>query len=489
MEVVMTDKERLRRALRGDSLCLNITNDWDRIFAEVDSFVAQSQGNDTIQNLHLYPYDIHSGNYELWDKVGQGVGNLKSLGVLRIHLLRMSLGEPDWEVLARILPHVQSKIGLRFLLGEMREIQAFARAIQGCSAITRFDTSVGGGLSFENTATLCSALTTLPNLEFASLRQQRTESTFRSPDAFDLCSNTQSLSLLQSMTEFLRAPSLRIVKFRDFCLTISLCQATAMALRQGSSITSLNLHECSFPEGGSEQIASALQENTTLTTFEITPSCDGIHEAFYDALAASLRSNSALQELSIRYLGTTSPTSVCVSSLLLALGMNKTLRKLHLSGLSSVGGSMIPALREGLGKNSTLEILELIPGTFRGEALVTEPSFRISVVKALQLNKSLKTLRIRGGTQNLTDDEAKHLTSVVKENYGLKSLPFLDSSDVRMGDLRSILRLNGAGRGYLLDGHGSVLSKGVGVFSAVNDDLNCVFLHLLENPSLCNRSH
>jgi hypothetical protein len=89
----------------------------------------------------------------------------------------------------------------------------------------------------------------------------------------------------------------------------------------------------------------------------------------------------------------------------------------------------------------------------------------------------------------LTDDEVKHLTSVVKKNYGLESLSDLDSSDVRMGDLRSILRLNGAGRGYLLDGYGSLVSKGVGVLSAVSDDVNCVFLHLLENPSLCNRSH
>jgi hypothetical protein len=89
----------------------------------------------------------------------------------------------------------------------------------------------------------------------------------------------------------------------------------------------------------------------------------------------------------------------------------------------------------------------------------------------------------------MTADEVKHLTSVVKKNYGLESLHELDSWDNRMEDLRSILRLNKAGRRYLLDGHGSVVSKGVGVLSAVSDDLNGIFLHLLENPSLCNRSH
>jgi hypothetical protein len=281
------------------------------------------------------------------------------------------------------------------------------------------------------------------------------------------------------MTEFLRSPSLRIVEFRDFCFTSSLCQAIAIALKQGSSISSLVLYLCSFPEGGSEKIASALKDNTTLTTFEISPAPgSSIHEAFYDAMAASLLSNSTVQKLVIRY---GRVPYHCVSSLLLALGMNKTLRKLHVSGFSSVDEFVIPALLEGLGKNSTLEILELIV------AHVTP--FRIAVVEALQLNKTLKTLRLGYNNPKLADDEVKHLTSVVKKNYGLESLDDLDSSDVRMRDLRSILRLNGAGRGYLIDGHGSFVSKGVDVLSAVNDDLNCIFLHLLENPSLCNKSH
>jgi hypothetical protein len=201
-------------------------------------------------------------------------------------------------------------------------------------------------------------------------------------------------------------------------------------------------------------------------------------------MATSLLYNSTLQELVIIYPGASYPASVCISSLLSALGINKTLRKLHVSGLSCVGGLVIPALCRGLGTNSTLEILELIDEEHAS-------SFRIAVVEALQQNTTLKTLRICYGKQHLTDDEVKHLSAVVNKNYGLERLPDtdLDSSDARRGDFLSILRLNGAGRRYLLDGHGSVVSKGVGVLSAVNYDLNCVFLHLLENPLLCNRSH
>jgi hypothetical protein len=207
MEAVMTDKETLSRALCGYNLNLVISNDSDKIFNQVDAFVALSQGNDTIRCVTLSPYDVDSGNYELWDKLGQGVGNLNALGVLRIYLSN-SLGEPDWEVLARILPHIQSKIELRIMGGVIEgieEMPAFARAIQGHPTITQFVT-ITACFSFESVASLCSALSTLPNLESAVLEHQKVGRgegvpTFGSPE---------------SITEFLRTPSLRVVKFRKF---------------------------------------------------------------------------------------------------------------------------------------------------------------------------------------------------------------------------------------------------------------------------------
>jgi hypothetical protein len=459
----MRDKQFIREDLRGRCIIvLDMSYDFSGMLAQVNSFVALSQGNNTIGYVKLFPfYDVHHYELWVWDKVGQGVGNLKSLQRLTI-----GVDGPDWEILARILPHIQNKIELHIVSmrteGTEDKMRTFARAIQGYPTIE----SVTADFSFESAASLCSALSTLPNLESVLLTQQRLNMgrgevpTFRAPE---------------SITEFLRAPSLRIVEFRRSCFTSSLCQATAMALRQGSSITSLVLSQCSFAEGGSEQIASALKENTTLTTFNISspaPYTGSIHQAFYDAMAVSLVSNSTLQDLEIRYTGASDIASDFVSTLLLALGMNKTLRKLHVSVFGSVGRSLIAALREGLGKNSTLEILELHVGHD------VEPSFLIAVVEALQLNKTLKTLnalhfRFRFSPE-LTDDEVKHLTSVVKKNYGLERLPDLDLDPYP----------------YLLDdGHGSFVSKGVGVLIAVSDDVNCVFLHLLENPSLCNRRH
>jgi hypothetical protein len=117
---VMPDKQILRRALCADHFDLDKTTDFADVFSEVDSFVALSQGNTSIEEVELYPYGVDPGKYELWDKVGQGVGNLKALGLLGIYL-RDSLGEPDWEALARILPHIQNKITLKSLVGTLVE--------------------------------------------------------------------------------------------------------------------------------------------------------------------------------------------------------------------------------------------------------------------------------------------------------------------------------------------------------------------------------
>jgi hypothetical protein len=77
------------------------------------------------------------------------------------------------------------------------------------------------------------------------------------------------------------------------------------------------------------------------------------------------------------------------------------------------------------------------------------------------------------------------LVLILMKNYGLERLsPAIPCADD--GTVKAILRLNRAGRRYLIK-DGSSISKGVDVLSAVSDEIDCVFLHLLENPSLCDR--
>jgi hypothetical protein len=68
----------------------------------------------------------------------------------------------------------------------------------------------------------------------------------------------------------------------------------------------------------------------------------------------------------------------------------------------------------------------------------------------------------------------------------MESLPDFKLEN-RRGDIGAILQLNKAGRRYLIE-DGASVSKGVKVLCAVSDEINCVFLHLLENPRLCDRS-
>jgi hypothetical protein len=133
-----------------------------------------------------------------------------------------------------------------------------------------------------------------------------------------------------------------------------------------------------------------------------------------------------------------------------------------------------------LSENESLETLSMPCHVARFEDYVV-------FVTAIQRNTTLKSLRlypINGVDFRVDEDEAKELIPVLKKNYGLEAILGLHHS---AGDIRSIFELNRAGRRYLVQ-DGSSISKGVDVLSRVNDDINSVFLHLLENPRLCVRS-
>jgi hypothetical protein len=79
------------------------------------------------------------------------------------------------------------------------------------------------------------------------------------------------------------------------------------------------------------------------------------------------------------------------------------------------------------------------------------------------------------------------MASLLKKNYASERLPDINLNNPLSRDAGAVLGLNGTGRRYLIEG-GSYISKGVEVLSRVNNDINCVFWHLSENPRLCDRS-
>jgi hypothetical protein len=108
----------------------------------------------------------------------------------------------------------------------------------------------------------------------------------------------------------------------------------------------------------------------------------------------------------------------------------------------------------------------------------------IALATALHRNTTLKGLNsvFQNATLQLTADEDKRMAALLMKNYTLVTI----SGIGRVGVFGAILRLNKAGRRYLIE-DGSI-SKGIKVLIRVNDDINCVLLHLLENPRLCDRS-
>jgi hypothetical protein len=439
---------------------------------------------------------------------------------------------PDWEIFTRILPYLRRKVNLCLATEdcdvEAEKIQGFARAIHGHPMILEFRSDIE--FSFANFGPWCSALVTLPSLERVSLGVVE-------PETEDQTIN------LEPFAELLRKPALRVVIFEEFHFTNALCYATANALEEGSSVTDISFSsECSFPDGGRAIIANALKTNATVTDVKFF---GAFEEPFFNTLAVVLLCNSTLQNLTVY--AAMRASGRWFSSIFLSLGMNTTLKSRTVYISDEYGDKLRAAMRSGLAKNSTLkelslanmvasdddgavsarntlsflhtnsslksltvsfayspkesyvsafrlEAVKMLKNTFI-ETLVITGSVRgltveafLALISALQLNTTLKTLGYQTSFYKrltLTDDEVKQLVSILMKNYVLERLvPNISCPDDEI--VKAILRLNKAGRRYLIE-DGSSISKGVKVLSAVNDDTNCVFMHLLENPGLCDR--
>jgi hypothetical protein len=482
------------------------------ILNNIDCFVVQSRSIKTVETLVLnhVPFDSH-GDGSVWDKAGQAVGNLQALDKILIstdHQDGEGSPTPDWETVARILSHVRQRITLRvdrFLIDSVwhaENINSFARAIHGHPTNTGFESDM---LLFQASDSIYSALATLPALESLSLSNSARH---------------------ENLTDLLRLPTLRSVDFYRFSFTPALCQATANALMPGTTITSLKFLGCSFSAGEcATMLATAFSRNTSVLYIEVV----GPLEALCNALTVALPSNSTLQELFL----STAP----LPPVFLSLGKNTGLQTLSVVVFNNMDEPLCTAIEDGLATNTTLKHLKFkhvflyddtahlwsraflffrtnkslkslmieTTGSFFAtlrcdiasmlqenaslESLSIQGSHNakatdyIALVSALQHNRTLKKLRFDSYTIRLTDDEDKQIAALLRKNNSLESLSDTDL----LGDAGAILRLNAAGRRYLIE-DGSSVSKGVEVLSSVRSDIDCLFLHLLENPRLCDRS-
>jgi hypothetical protein len=455
----------------------------------------------------------------------------------------------NWEILARILSHVRQRITLSIfprvinsLTWRAEDSRSLARVIHGHPTITGFKDN--GELPYESLDTLYSALATLPALE--DIRLSKCKPSTRPEDESTLVNPKILTELLRVPT--LRFVDFHCFYFtRDLCQATANALMEGMAVTNLEFWNcSFSSEECA------EMMANGLGRNTSLTCIEVkyidvVPPWGG---TLYHALAKALPVNSTLQELYLKvFSADDDPAHVeDWSPILLAVGKNLGLKTLKVDMPYSMDESLCKAMQNGLGMNETLERLELNYFPMRDDnaalwcralsflrtnkalkSLIIRldddmmrrscvPAFHIDIaamlqenaslesiciqswgdieinaeeylvlITMLQHNKTLKSLNVLGcHSLTLTHDEDKQMAALLQKNYALESLPDMNL-EIEAGDVGAILRLNKTGRRYLIE-DGSSVSKGVKVLSAVRSDINCVFLHLLENPRLCDRS-
>jgi hypothetical protein len=522
--------------LGGNNLILNEeTVPW--ILEHIDCFVGKCRSNESVKLVLLNSDLLHDDGHNWdWDEVGQAIGNLQALDGIHITLVYNDGDDdddliPDWEILARILSHVRQRITLDIIPFETRESawrieesRSFARAIHGQPTITRFNG--GEGFPYESLDTLYSALATLPALE--SIQLSHDGLITRPEDEITLASHA-------SLTELLRRPSLRFVSFVRFSFTPALCQAIAKVFMEGTFITCLEFMACNF---STKACAAIWVDDFSRNTSVVSLSTKGPFDvALNSVLSATPLSGSTIPNVSFL-----SIEAIHLPPIFFALGKNTGLESLTVELYRSMGESLCTAMTEGLERNATLKSLQLncidlsndnavfwcrafsflrtnkalkylivtvdhfvtescfaafcidIAGMLQEnaslESLTIEGSHKIKakeycvLITVLQQNMTLKTLSLHffNRVLQLTDSEDKQMAALLKKNYKLESLPFIQG-----GDMDALLRLNKAGRRYLIE-DGFSVSKGVEVLCAVSSETNCVFLHLLENPTLCDRS-
>jgi hypothetical protein len=457
---------------------------------------------------------------------------------------------PDWDTVACVLRHIWQKITLRVTIEPTRFTEVeFARAFQGHPSIQRFETS--DSFDFSTFDILLSALATLPALQSTVLGHAEWPSgaddefvnpehiTLQHPEKLTTLLRIPSLRSVEFRAFFLTGPvcqaiahALRTAASPITCLELTNCvfpdgndsaDSIVNALEENTTLRTLRLVGNDFDEYDDEDeglchaVTTLLLVNTTLTDLKIqlpSPNFRRLLPPFFMAL----KSNASLKRLDLSDV-TLSDQSLCPAlcaffahnlvleeltlhcnndaiqdagmaswrTVLSFLQDNKALKcfTFHVSRpteklrVAALCCDTVASILEG---NSSLEWLDIHSSGITSDAY-------LSAIESLQINTTLKMLRLYPIVDEISrDDDTKRLIKLVKKNYCLEDIDEDWFSYDKTGELSSILRLNRAGRHYLIQDMGSI-AKGVEVLVAVRDHLDCLFYHLLENPLLCDTEH
>jgi hypothetical protein len=407
------------------------------------------------------------------------------------------------------------------------------KAFKGLSTIRTFysaDDAVSCGMI---AYVLMDVLASLPSLEDVILGRFRGE-------AFSEEAPDPDFSLLES-------PSLRSIEFSQFHITSGVSQALFAAFKRGSSVTNLVFTQCYIEhEDGAEEIDTlrtlvlALQMNSSVNTLSIVGN-DFFNGLFCDGITTALVVNTTLIKLRLRV--PSEEGGRWLQPLFGVMRINTSLKSLDVNDFHLTDELVCGALRDALATNSALESLTLhcpqsldetsllswrktlpflrsnatlksltislngdllnsqvapfcsdtvamLQGNTTLECLVIRrggigPDAYFAALESLQSSSVLKTLRLSAVLTLMGEKEMNQVVSLVKKNYSLVNLDVGLLELDKTGELGTLLRLNQAGRCYLIKDAASI-AKGVEVLIGVSDNLGCLFYHLLNNPTLCD---
>jgi hypothetical protein len=292
-------------------------------------------------------------------------------------------------------------------------------------------------------------------------------------------------------------------------------RALVQALQRDSSVKALSLVRNNFDGFFCARITSALLVNTTLVDLSVRTKGKVENVRWLQPLFVAVRINTALKSLNVDDLHFSD--ELVFGSLRDMLAQNSVLEALTLhspENLSRTGvvswRKILPFIRDNttlksltisfeedefdrhvdtlcfdtvamLGGNTTLECLDI-------KSSRIYPDGYFAALEGLRPNSALKTLRLSPVLALMGEEEMNKVVSLVKKNYSLEVLDERVSAHDKTGELGTLLRLNQAGRRYLIEDKVSIANC-VEVLIDVRDDLGCLFYHLLENPILCNIEH
>lgn len=309
------------------------------------------------------------------------------------------------------------------------------------------------------------------------------------------------------------------------------------SLRTASTIAALSLHDCFASIESLVYVFAALGVNETLQLLDIQQSgARTFSPGLLYSLTAGLTRNRTLKMLKMKVCLANEMDDI-VGDLALAFRDHGSLTTVDLSG-SDISVPALSRLLGGLCNSPQIRRILLRSLLIDGDSIVNDlvsliesnnsrcralyldgTKFSLesynTILFASQGNKSLEELYLIGDGDEVSDDtkvdflarlatpesrwkclrlgnlsenDSTHDDSIMKvyrNNYSLEHCSLKPSNESNRSEVEALFRLNKAGRYYLKD-EGKTRAKGVAVLAEVADDLDCLFVHLKENPTLCD---